>query len=52
MDVSSVGSTGQSTEVQAKASSAQQQPPPPPEPDSVDISEDAQALASSAGLDK
>lgn len=50
MDVSAVGQTGQGHEVQAKAAVAAEKQPPPPPPaksDSLQISGEAKALASS-----
>jgi hypothetical protein len=50
MDVSSVSESGQGHDVQQKAAAKEQAPPPPPPPtegDSVQLSGDAKALASS-----
>ncbi|GEM_PF-3159919 len=53
MDVSSIGLASQGNDVQAKAAAPQQQPPPPPaETDSVELSNDAKALASKSVLDE
>ena len=57
MDVSSVGGAAQATEALEKGPTQQTQPvpPPPPEPSesvSVEISDDAKALAASSLADK
>ena len=54
MDVSSVSQSGQSQDVQQKAAAQEQAPPPPPPPtedDSVQLSSEAKALASSVLAD-
>ncbi len=52
MDVSSVSQSGQSQDVQQKAAAQEQVPPPPPtEDDSVQLSSEAKALASSVLAD-
>ncbi|MCZ6799250.1 MAG: hypothetical protein O7F12_02055 [Nitrospirae bacterium] len=53
MDVSSVSQSGQSQDVQQKAAAQEQVPPPPPtEDDSVQLSSEAKALASSVLADE
>ncbi len=54
MDVSSIGHAGHGNEVQAKATASEKQPTPPPpaKSDSVEISDDAKALASQSVLDE
>ena len=52
MDVSSVSQSDQSQDVQQKAAAKEQAPPPPPtEDDSVQLSSEAKALASSVLAD-
>ena len=54
MDVSAVGSAAQATEALGKGPTQQTQPPSPPpsESVSVEISDDAKALAASSLADK
>ena len=55
MDVSSVSQSGQGHEVHQKAAAKEQAPPPPPPPtegDSVQLTSDAKALASSVLADE